>query len=453
LANICVIGLGRIGLALSLALAEVNHTVIGVDKNAVLLSRINQINPKFDDDKINALLTKHLGKSFKVTENLDYALSISKAVFITVNTSVTADGNPNLFPFWDLIYSIMGSPEFIQPRLYIIKSTVPIGTTRLVAQHMEEKTKLKCGKDFFLSYSPERVLGNKALMEIASLPKIIGAYDKNSYEKTAEICQTLGGKIIEVESPETAELIKLADNSYRQTLFAFANDLALIAEQKGINVYSMIEAANESYPRNNIPNPSGGVSGLCLTKDPLYLENGFKTIAQERGFSSVWYSARKSNNYMPYHVINLLKKKLNEFGKELDETKIVICGIAYKENIDDFRLSHGVEMAKILRSDGINVLIWDPCVSDKPSEFIKINEPFQTLNETDGLIFTVKHTQFQALQNNNQVLDMLKKMRTPIIIDCCGLFQKLNLDEKSYVCVGKPCKADVSSIKALTRIS
>ena len=114
---------------------------------------------------------------------------------------------------------------------------------------------------------------------MASLPKIVGGYDKKSSRKAAKIYKTIGGKIILVGSPEQAELVKLIDNAYRQTLFAFANDLSLLSESLGMNAYELIRIANDSYPRNNIPFPSGGVSGYCLTKDPLYLEEGFREIA------------------------------------------------------------------------------------------------------------------------------------------------------------------------------
>ena len=290
---------------------------------------------------------------------------------------------------------------------------------------MEKTTGLRCGDDFYLAFCPERVLGDKAITEMESLPKVIGGMDIASTENAVRVYESIGGKIIRVKCPEEAELVKLMDNAYRQTMFAFSNDFALLAEHYGINATHLIKVANDSYPRNNIPSPSPGVSGYCLTKDPLYLEIAFKEVANERGFPSVWYCARQSNDYMPFHVVELLRRHLNTLGKNFRSVNVMVCGVSYKENTDDIRNSHGIKIATALRETGANVYVWDPHVSERHFGFQVIEDPNDIVCALDALVFAVKHDEFIKLNNDDALLCMIKKMRTPIIIDGWGVFQQL----------------------------
>jgi nucleotide sugar dehydrogenase len=422
--NVCVIGLGKIGLPLALLLAKAGHRVMAVDADAGTLHNIR--NGSLNSSKNEkALLEQFLDKRLFPTRDLREALSESEVVFIAIGTGICPDGTPDLSNLYGLFENICVDPQEVKGKTFVLKSTLPVGTTRKIATFIEEKMGLRCGVDFFLVFCPERVLGDKAISEMASLPKIIGGMDRVSSEKAAHVYGTIGGKLIIVDSPEIAELIKLTDNAYRQTLFAFANDLALLATQYGINAYELIRAANDSYPRNNIPSPSAGVSGYCLTKDPLYLEVAFKEIASKRGFSSVWFSARKTNDYMPVHMMDLLKQKLLGVGKDIKGSNILVCGITYKENTDDIRYSHGLEIAARLSKEGANVFLWDPHVQKRDLKFQVVENPKEILEVLDALVFTVKHDEFMQLNVDDAIELMLTKMRTPILVDGWGVFQKL----------------------------
>jgi nucleotide sugar dehydrogenase len=422
--NVCVVGLGRIGLPLALLLAKAGHRVIAVDSDPNVLHNIryNMLN-RSGDEKI--LLEQFLGKGLFITDDLSKALHESEVVFVVIGTGICYDNSPDLSNLFKLVEKICAETSRVKGKTLVLKSTVPVGTTRKIAAFIEEKTGLRCGKDFFLAFCPERVLGDKALSEMAILPKIIGGMDGASSERVSRVYESIGGKIIIVDKPEIAELIKLADNAFRQTLFAFANDLALVAEQYGINAYDLIRTANDSYPRNNIPFPSAGVSGYCLTKDPYYLEAAFKEIALERGFSSVWFWARKANDYMPIHVANLIKQKLYNIGKNMERSNILVCGITYKENVNDIRYSHGLEIARLLSKEGANVFVWDPHVQKPDIELPMVESPQDILRDLDALVFTVKHDQFVRLNDNDEILAWLRKMRTPLIFDGWGIFSRL----------------------------
>lgn len=433
MANVCVIGLGRIGLPLALLLANAGHRVIGVDKNPKTLKEIRE--RKLNRNKAGLeqeLLEKLYGKNLFVTEDLDQGLSESDSVFVAIGTSVGADGTPDLSNLFNLLEEMSSSAGQVKGKLFVFKSTLPIGTTRQAVSLFEERTALKGGRDFHVVFCPERVLGDRAITEMAELPKIIGGLTRACSEKAAKIYRTIGGKIVIVNDPESAEIVKLLDNAFRQTLFAFANDFALLAESQGINAYELIKVANDNYPRNRIPFPSGGVSGYCLTKDPLYLESSFKTIAQERGFPSVWYSARKTNDYMPIHITNLLRRRLEVQRKTIEGANLLVCGVAYKENTDDVRSSHGLEIASRLRKEGANVMLWDPHVHDENLGFEVVEEPDCILHELDAMIFTVKHDEFVELSRNGKIVDLLRKMRTPILIDGWGIFTALKENEGVY---------------------
>lgn len=436
--NICIIGLGRIGLPLALVSAKAGHVVIGVENNLKRISDISNNNFYEPQKDLKQRFLKDVnGKNFFISNDLKTALQKSEIILITIGTSITHEKTPDLSALYRLVDDICKNLENIKSKLFIFKTTLPIGTTRKIINIIEEKTSLKCEKDFFAAFSPERVLGDKAIVEMQSLPKIIGALDKESSRKTAEFYKTIGGKIIIVDNPETAELIKLIDNAYRQTMFAFANDIALIAERYGLDAYEVIRAANDSYPRNNVPQPSSGVGGYCLTKDPLYLEASFKDVAKERGFPSVWYSARRTNDYMPIHVVDLLDREFTRICKSLKGANVLVCGISYKENTDDFRSSHGIDIANKLKKMGANVFIWDPKVRWLDLKYSRIDNPDKVIENIDALIFTVKHDEFVKLNENNEILKLLKKMRTPIIIDGWGIFRNLRSKKNiRYIGIG-----------------
>lgn len=438
MANICIIGLGRIGLPLALVSAKAGHKVVGVENNLERLSNIK--NGTFHDpqrDLTRAFFQDFFGKTFFVTDDLNQALTQSEIVLITVGTSKNDDKTPNISNIYRLIDDLCKDVENITGKLFIFKTTLLMGTVRKIANIMEEKTSLECGTDFFVAFCPERVLGSKAISEMPLLPKVIGGFDIESSRRAAEFYKTIGGKIILVDSPEAAELVKLIDNAYRQTVFAFANDIALIAERYGLNAYEVIHAANDSYPRNDVPLPSAGVSGYCLTKDPLYLEASFGEIAKERGFHSVWYYARMTNDYMPLHTVNLLRGALTRLNSSLEGSNVLVCGISYKENNDDVRDSHGIEIAEKLTELGANVFLWDPNVPLAPLSYPQVTDPYDVIEKIDALVFTVKHDEFVKLNENEEILQMLKKMRKPILVDGWGIFKQLNNKQAiHYVGVG-----------------
>jgi UDP-N-acetyl-D-mannosaminuronate dehydrogenase len=199
------------------------------------------------------------------------------------------------------------------------------------------------------------------------------------------------------------------------TRFGFSADIAIVSAMNGIDAFEAINAANHDYGRNNVPLPSIGVSGYCLTKDPYYLDIGGGQIWGERGFHSTWISARKAADFQ----ITMAVERISGFLSGLrDNPVIVIAGATYKEDVDDCRLSHGRELADLLSSRGFEIIFWDPMVSEDILDGFPVYKEYECIANTDCLIFTVPHKDFKEWAKE---MHGIEKMRTMYIFDGWGI--------------------------------
>jgi UDP-N-acetyl-D-mannosaminuronic acid dehydrogenase len=249
--------------------------------------------------------------------------------------------------------------------LVIIESTVPPGTCQNLATPLLEESGLKVGVDFGLAYTPERALPNNTLDEMTHNPRIIGAIDDCSFQKASSLYQRItSGKIIKVKDLQTAEMVKLMENTYRDTNIALANEFALICESLGIDVLEAIKAANH-HPRVNIHVPGPGVGGHCLSVDPYFLVE----LANKQGIDTpLIKTSRMVNENMPLEVARMVREVLKEKGKDLKGAELGILGVAYKGNVADARESPAEVLIKELLSSGGVVYAHDPHVPSKVVE-------------------------------------------------------------------------------------
>jgi len=224
---------------------------------------------------------------------------------------------------------------------------------QMVKPLLESKSGLKADKDFFLAYVPERIAPNNTLHEYTKNPRLIGGISINSTKIAVELFRTVCQTVIKTEA-STAEIAKLAENTFRDVNIAFANQLALICEHYGVDVTEAIKLAN-THPRVNIHKPGPGVGGPCLPKDPYLLTHQYKHMAND-----MINAARQINDYMPKHVVNLILQATKDRSKEVKESRIAILGTAYKGDIDDSRLSPSEPIIRELRSLGAQVSVYDP---------------------------------------------------------------------------------------------
>jgi UDP-N-acetyl-D-mannosaminuronic acid dehydrogenase len=429
---VSVIGVGRIGLPIALVTAtKVNH-VYGVDVNPILIEELKLGRIRLSEPGLRELLDSCKDK-FEPTMDLKGALLRSSVILFCVGTRRFAQNRPNLQVLWKIIKDLARAE--IKGRLIVLKTTVPIGTTRELGNYLEKTTGLRADRDFYLAFSPERTLEGKAVEELQKLPVIVGANGKESLQRAVRFYKSTGVDVVGVGSAQAAELIKLVDNAYRITKFAFSNDIALIAERMGVNAFDVIEAANYRYPRNDISYPTCGVSGYCLTKDPYYLEEAFKQVRKDRGFSSIWMYGRKSCDYRVSRVVAQVEQSLKKEGIRIGKSRALICGITYKSNIDDIRDSHGMVIARELAKRGSQVSVWDPWITVPLNEFPVQKDPTSAFKGKDVAVFTVAHRQF--LEIADTIGRLTNQMRTPLIYDGAGIFRyHRRTRDSSYSLIG-----------------
>lgn len=415
--KVCVMGLGRIGLPIALVAAKKGHYVVGVDPNQQLVTTLRTKHCPFYEPGVDGLL-QSVNERFTPTTELKAAVEGSDIVLVCVGTRKYADKKPDLTIIVRLVEQL--AKLDLRDKLIVFKTTFPVGTTKQLVSKLEQLTGLECEESFYAAFCPERIVEGRAVEEAENITKIIGGIGPRSVEKALLFYRTIGGTLVPVDNTNAAEMVKLIDNAYRITRFAFANEIALMAEGNNLDAYKLIEAANKDYPRNDIPLPSCGVGGYCLTKDPWYLEECFNQVARRRGFDSLWLYARKVNDHMVAVTADKVEVVLRQSKLELAKSNILVCGITYKANIDDVRDSHGVLLAEEFQRRGAAVGVWDPQVNNPQLPFKMYSSAAEGFEGRDIAVFTVKHKEFEALSHDMR--DMISLMRTRLIFDGANVF-------------------------------
>jgi len=412
--NLAVIGLGRIGLPLSMNAVSKGFRVLGVDTNEKTISKLLLGEVPFTEKGMEAILKKSVGLDFfpALSNNLSSnSFSSIKYIMIAVGVHNINRRYPEPFEYKSIerVIHYLYKKKCLENRLIILRPTQPIGSTSRVKEIIQKKYGLIEGDDYYLAYMPERIVEGNALEEEQSLPKIVGTFSDKSFEIISQMLIPFNSKVKRVSSPEVAEFVKLLDNSWRHTRFAFANDAALAAESAGIDVMEAINTANFEYPRNSIAMP-GPVSGYCLGKDPYIFEYAFRKTESVRKFNSLWYYSILSSKYLLDHVIS-----------KVVGNKVLIMGLSFKKNIDDYRLSHGISLVKKLIEKGYSVSIidkdyrtndytlLDSIIEDK----VIIMKSLQDLNKEDryeSVIISVNNDEFynqeKILAKHGKIIDL-----------------------------------------------
>lgn len=323
--SVLILGLGYVGLTLGLTLADTGFFVKGCDINDNLLKILQQKKIPFFEAGLQEKIDTHIGKRLQLTSSLED--SIFDIFIITVGTPIDPDNKtPQTGHIQKAAESI--GKVLSKDNLVILRSTVVVGTTRsVVIPTLEKISGLKAGEDFYVAYCPERTAEGKALEELKYLPQIIGGLDEKSNELASRLFNEYTHTIVNVQSLEAAELCKLLDNVYRDVKFAFANQVAAVTEKLDLDFHSLIDSVNLNYKRNDIPKPSPGVGGPCLTKDTYILRKTFEDAGLH---ASLLSAARTINEDGPRRIIARSEKLLNSIDKTLGNSKIFIVGFAFK---------------------------------------------------------------------------------------------------------------------------
>ena len=411
--KISVFALGRTGLPLSLICADSGFDVIGIDINDILVQQLKDGKIPFYEPKMKELLDKHLNKKFFPTSEISKDVEKSEYFIIAIGTRFNKYPEraslTNLYTVIDEIKKIG-----IKNKTIVLRVTLPLGTTDKIKERLETDG-LKEGRDFYLAFVPERLMEGKAIDEEKNLPKVIGCYNNKSFEKVKFFFEKIGGDIVRVSNPKTAEAIKLVDNSWRSMRFAFANEIAFLSEVNGVNAGEILNAANKGYERNNIPFP-GPVSGYCLGKDPYILEQAFEKVIV-RGFNSVWFYARRTNDWLS-----------NKIVKEVDGKNILVAGLSFKQDIDDYRNSHSIDIINLLQSENFTVIVTDPFLDNGPytclplylDKSVKKMKFTDALKIADTIIVSTAHKEYRDLDIKELIKNVKKGVK---IIDLWNIYK------------------------------
>ncbi len=439
--NIVVIGMGYVGIPMAALLADVDDFyVTGIQRRSQRSSwKIDWLNSgknpfEGDEPGLDELIERVVknGK-FKVTDkysdvkNADYIL-------IDVQTPVDDQKTPRYESLKEVSQQI--SKHMKKGATVILESTVAPGTTDNVVQSiLEEGSGLKRSKDFYLVFSFERVMPGKLLDYIINFPRVIGGGCKEANDKAMYLYAKVVKKELQITDTLTAELTKCIENAYRDVNIAFANEMALLSEDFNRNIYEIVELINQRHDRM-MHYPGSGVGGHCLTKDPWLLLYGFNKYTEKVNESKIKIipDSRSLNDYMPYHMVELMEDVFREIHKLVDNIKIVLLGVSYKANTDDVRNTPTENIVKVLQnryhSHNIIYISHDPYVKERDYRLTELTSDFnEAVKGADVLIFATNHKEYYNLDLD----DLKKKVRTAIIIDGRNIFDKKVVEEKGFI--------------------
>jgi UDP-N-acetyl-D-mannosaminuronic acid dehydrogenase len=393
--NICVIGLGYIGLPTAAVLGSRGYKIHGVEINVNAVETINSGKAHIVEPDLDILV-----RGVVTTGNLKaYTEPAASDIFIIcVPTPLTAEKKPHLDYVRSATKSII--PFLKKGNLVILESTSPPGTTEMIADLIYQDSNFAKG-DIHFAHAPERVLPGKILREVVENDRIVGGIDDPSTEKAAAFYGTfVTGKLLKTHC-RTAEAAKLVENAFRDTNIAFANELSLFSEQMGLDVWELIRLANH-HPRVNILTPGPGVGGHCIAVDPWFLVDCAPEITR------LIRTAREVNEAKPRWVV----QKVIEKAERFKDPTIACLGLAYKPNIDDLRESPAVEIVGELQQKNIGTLkIVEPNIEHHDD--FELSSLSEALESADIVLLLVGHEEFLTMSQN--------QLAEKIIIDTCGV--------------------------------
>ncbi len=424
-AVIGVIGLGYVGLPVAAMFAQAEFAVIGVDIKAERVAKINAGRSPIEGDEpgLAALLAEVVGNGrFHATMHYD-ELKQADVILIDVETPVDENNEPRYEALRSVCHSL--GPVLADGALVVVESTIAPGTIDGVVRPLLEQSSSKLvNEDFFLGACPERVMPGKLLRNLRTMSRVCGG----STVATAVTMTHLYRHIVEADldtaDPITAELVKTTENAYRDVQIAFANEVALICEAVGADVWRVRDLVNKS-PYRQMHLPGAGVGGHCIPKDPWLLAYG----ARDKAVVRLLPTARAINDNMPFHVSGLVLEALRRFGVEQLSSKVAILGYAYLENSDDTRNSPSKMLYINLHRSHVEVVIHDPWVTEYQSDLM------ETVKGCDAVVLMVAHDAYRDLD----LTALRNALRTPILIDGRHFFDAAVAREAGlyYRCIGQ----------------
>jgi UDP-N-acetyl-D-mannosaminuronic acid dehydrogenase len=397
--NICVVGLGYIGLPTASLLATKGHRVLGVDVNPHVVATINAGGIHVKEPELDVLV-----KAAVASGNLRAALRPEPAdVFIIAVPTPFRENHAPDVSYVDAATEAI-APVIAAGSVVVLESTSPVGTSERIHERLAALRPELVGKDrFFVAHCPERVLPGHILRELVENDRIVGGIDVDSTHKAVAFYETFVSGAVIATDARTAELCKLVENSFRDLNIAFANELSMICHDLGMNVWEVIRMANR-HPRVNILSPGPGVGGHCLAVDPWFIVHSAPDTAK------LIRLGREVNERKAHFVAEQVLAKAERFKKPV----IACLGLAYKPDIDDLRESPSVEIAHELakKVDG-TVLVVEPNVKSHPD--FTLTDLHVALRDADIIVGLVSHREFKKIDP--------EILKSKVVVDTCGAFR------------------------------
>jgi UDP-N-acetyl-D-mannosaminuronic acid dehydrogenase len=407
--KICVIGLGYIGLPTASTFANHGLKVVGVDINPLVIETLLRSDIPIHEPGLRDVVKQAIQSgNFSFSAQPEEADGFLIAVPTPFQTDVNGEFDGRKYKLADM-RAVKSATEAIVPylregNLVILESTSPPRTTIDLVKPILEKSGLKAGVDFYLCYSPERVLPGQILNELIQNARVVGGISPASSKAGRDFYRIfVKGEIFETDAT-TAEMVKLMENTTRDVNIAIANEFSRLAERFGVDVWEAISLANR-HPRINILSPGPGAGGHCISVDPWF----FVEAAPE--LSSLIYQARQVNDAQPHFVVEKVKQSLGS----LKDRKIAALGLAYKPDVDDLRESPATEVVHLLQAKGAQVKVWEPFKPDANMPGIDMASSLEdALKDADVILLLVKHTEFV----NFDAKEIATKTKARIVVDC-----------------------------------
>lgn len=365
-ATVGVVGLGYVGLPLALAFGEAGFRVIGIDIDGSKIATLNEGKSYIKDvpsDKLASLV-----KSGRFTASQDYNnLANVDAISICVPTPLRKTGDP------DISYIVKSADEIARiggrGKLIVLESTTYPGTTEEIILPRLIGNGDVIGQDVFLAFSPERIDPGRHDYTIYTTPKVIGGATPACLEVAVALYRNIVKELVPVSNTETAEMVKLLENTFRAVNISLVNEVALMCDKLGLNVWEVVDAA-ATKPYGFMPfYPGPGMGGHCIPIDPIYLSWKLRTLNYKARFIEL---AAEIDSQMPYYVVAKVADALNDERKPLKDSQILVLGVAYKPNVNDVRESPAMDVIHLLNEKGANVIYHDPYVQTLKHEGLEL---------------------------------------------------------------------------------
>jgi UDP-N-acetyl-D-glucosamine dehydrogenase len=354
--RIGVVGLGYVGLPLAVAFCEAGHEVVGVDTDSRVVEALAAGRSHIEDvpDPVLAGVGDRLRPSTRYAD-----LAKTDAVIVAVPTPLTRNREPDLQP---LVACGSALAEVLQAgQLVVLESTTYPGTLRERFVPLLEESGLAAGRDFHAAFSPERIDPGRTDYTMRNTPKVVGALTPECLRRATELYRTVCDEVVEVSTPEAAELTKLLENIFRSVNIALVNELAVLCDRMGIDVWEVADAAATKPYGFMSFKPGPGMGGHCLPVDPFYLSWRAREFDMQTEFVEL---AGEVNQAMPYFCVERISRALNDHSKSVRGSRIAIFGVSYKPGVGDLRESPALRIMRILRERGAELSYHDDFVPE-----------------------------------------------------------------------------------------